>query len=64
MFNTGKNRHLVRFLTRRGKITLPWTPSVELRLDIGFGELKASRTAIDNCADTDTVRFTKSAYTK
>ena len=64
IFNPGEDGHLVCFFPGCGEITLPGTPPIKLRLDISFRQLKAGRATINNRADTDTVRFTKSANAK
>src|SRR5262249_34613182 len=53
----GQNLDFVEFLPWRDNSGLAWTPTVEIRLNIGLSQLQLWRAAIHDHADSSTVRF-------
>jgi hypothetical protein len=52
VFHPREDGDPIRFFARRGQVALAGTAAIELRLDIGFGQLQTGRTAIDDGAHT------------
>jgi hypothetical protein len=59
-----ENFAAVGFVALRDNPALPWTPPVEIPLDIRFTDFDSGRTSIDDNTDATTVRFSPRGNTK
>ncbi len=60
--HAGEYPDLVRFIALRRVTTAPWPATVQVRLDIGFGERHPRRAAVDDAAERQPVALAKGRH--